>query len=193
MKTIDCRNMACPRPVIETKKALAEHTALRILLDDGAARENVTRFLQNRGCSVSETADGDSWALIVHTTGDAGTPAVVEESPRGACSFLITSDRLGDGPEDLGRLLMKNFIATLLECETLPQGIYFMNSGVRLTCSGSDALEALIRLENLGVEIRSCGLCLDFFQLKPELRAGTITNMLTTAENLLHAAKVIKL
>jgi len=192
MTTIDCRNLACPAPVITVKKALEEQTGLRVLLDDGAPRENVTRFARNRGCQVGEERDGSGWALTITSGGKpAEKPATTAVS--GEKVLLVTSDRLGDGPEELGRLLMKNFIHTLLETSDLPARMLFLNSGVFLTAEGSDVLEALEKLGGMGVEIFSCGLCLDFFKLKDKLKAGGTTNMLMIAESLLAAGQTIRL
>jgi selenium metabolism protein YedF len=192
METIDCRNLACPAPVIAVKKALQGHREIQVLLDEGAPRENVTRFSRNRGCQVTEEQDGASWILTI--TGNPGVMHSAHNSELpGERGLLITSDRIGDGPEELGRLLMKNFIHTLLETEEIPSRMLFMNTGVYLTCEGSDTVEALIKLQGMGVEIFSCGLCLDFFSLKDKLRAGATTNMLATAEYLLSAGSVIKL
>jgi selenium metabolism protein YedF len=192
METIDCRNQSCPAPVINVKKALQEHGEIRVLLDDGAPHENVTRFSRNRGCRVSEERDGAGWILTITDTADAVHP-VSGTASRGNRVVMITSDRLGDGPEELGRLLMKNFIHTLLETSEFPNRILFLNTGVFLTCDGSDVLEALGKLHGMGVEIFSCGLCLDFFKIKEKLQVGATTNMLATAEYLLSADLVIKL
>jgi selenium metabolism protein YedF len=192
METIDCRNLPCPAPVIAVKKALQGHREIQVLLDDGAPRENVARFSRNRGCQVTEEQDGNGWILTI-----SGNPGAMQSaSPpgqQGERVLLVTSDRLGDGPEELGRLLMKNFIHTLLETEELPSRMLFMNRGVLLTCEGSETLEALEKLRGMGVGILSCGLCLDFFNVKDKLRTGAITNMLATAEYLLSAGLVIKL
>lgn len=192
MNTIDCRGMACPAPVIGVKKALEVQSELRVLLDDGAPRENVTRFVRNRGYQVNEERDGAGWAVTIIPGTMPKAPG--ETSPsRGDRVLLITSDRLGTGPEELGSLLMRNFINTLLETAEIPDRMFFMNRGVLLTTEGSDALEALDKLSGMGVEILSCGLCLDFFNLKAKLRVGATTNMLTTADSLLVAQQVIKL
>ena len=192
METIDCRNLSCPAPVVNVKKALQEHAEIRVFLDDGAPRENVARFSRNRGCRVTEERDGSGWILTMCGPADMGHPVSGAVS-QGERVIMITSDRLGDGPEDLGRLLMKNFIHSLLETGELPSRMLFLNAGVFLTCEGSDVLEALGKLHGMGVEIFSCGLCLDFFKIKEKLRAGTTTNMLATAEYLLSAGSVIKL
>jgi selenium metabolism protein YedF len=192
METIDCRNLSCPAPVINVKKALQEHDEIRVLLEDEAARENVTRFSRNRGCRVTEERDGSGWILTITASADTQRPVSGAVS-QGGRVVMITSDRIGDGPEDLGRLLMKNFVHTLLETSERPNRMLFLNRGVFLTCEGSDLLEALGKLHGMGVEIFSCGLCLDFFKIKEKLRAGATTNMLATAEYLLSADLVIKL
>ena len=127
METIDCRNLSCPAPVINVKKALQEHSEIRVLLDDGAPRENVTRFSRNRGCRVSEERDGSGWVLTI--SGSAGTVHPdPEAASQGSRVVMITSDRLGDGPEELGRLLMRNFVHTLLETAELPARMLFLNT-----------------------------------------------------------------
>ncbi|MGD0587132.1 MAG: sulfurtransferase-like selenium metabolism protein YedF [Oryzomonas sp.] len=191
MMTIDCRNLACPAPVITVKKALEEQAEVRVLLDDGAPRENVARFARNRGCQVCEERDGSGWVLTISAGERAPRPGA--DAVSGGRVMLIASDRLGDGPEELGRLLMKNFIHTLLETNDLPARMLFLNSGVFLTTEGSDVLEALGKLGGMGVEILSCGLCLEFFKLKDKLKAGTTTNMLMIADSMLSAGQVIRL
>ena len=193
MNIIDCRKMACPAPVITVKKALEEQNELQVLLDDGAPRENVARFARNRGFDVTEERSGNEWAITIKGDNSAAQADKSATATHGDQVLLITSDRLGDGPEELGHLLMKNFIHTLLETETYPQRIFLMNSGVYLSTEGSDVFEALEKLQGMGVEILSCGLCLDFFGIKEKTRVGGTTNMLTTAESLLAARQVIKL
>ena len=195
MKTIDCRNMACPVPVVTVKRALEEGgaDAVQVLVDRGAPRENVTRFAMNRGCIVQEQEAEGGYALVIRP------PEVGKERPlprtqqAGGKIILISSNRLGDGPEELGLLLMKNFIITLLDVERVPDRMLFVNSGVLLTTEGSEVLEALEQLGNRGVEVMSCGVCLDFFHRKEKLRAGTVTNMFSIAESLLQAERVVRL
>ena len=193
MKIIDCRNMACPLPVVTVKRALEEAAgeSLRVLLDDGPPRENVTRFAANRGYRVEEAATEGGYALAI-----SGSPAEAPSTQpvkRGERVILIGSERLGDGPEELGRLLMKNFIITLLDVAETPDRMLFVNSGVLLTTEGSEVIEALEKLGNRGVEILSCGVCLDFFHRREKLCAGLITNMFTIAESMLRAGSVVRL
>ena len=196
MKTIDCRGQACPAPVIATKKALEESgTGIRVLVDDGAPRENVVRFVKNRGYQVVETAEADGWSLLVtgSTTAEETPQSTVTATASGDRVLLITSNQLGDGSEELGYLLMKNFIFTLLETPQQPDRILFLNSGVLLATEGAETVEALKRLEERGVELLACGVCLDYFKKKDQLAVGQVTNMFSTAEHLLTASSVIKL
>ena len=100
MTTIDCRNLACPAPVITVKKALEEQAEVRVLLDDGAPRENVTRFARNRGCQVCEERDGNGWALTISAGEQTVQPAAGAVS--GERVVLIASDRLGRRPGRVG-------------------------------------------------------------------------------------------
>jgi selenium metabolism protein YedF len=193
MKIFDCRNMACPAPVITVKKALQEFDRISVLLDDGAPRENVGRFARNRGYEVNEQPDGTGgWILVIIAAGGEVEPARQEAMDEGRI-LLITSNRMGEGPEELGTLLMKNFINTLLETAELPSRIFLVNTAVFLATEGSDLLETLEKLQGMGVAVFSCGLCLNYFGLKDKLRVGATTNMLTLADSLLASLKVIKL
>ena len=191
MKRIDCRNMACPLPVVTVKRALEEASGgIEVLLDAGAPRENVSRFVASRGYAVEESPEGDGYLLKI---GAKPSPDQAPNSASAGSVMLIASDRLGDGPEELGRLLMKNFIMTLLDTDQLPDRIFFANAGVLLTTEGSEVQEALEKLGDRGVEVLSCGMCLDYFNRRKKLVAGEVTNMLTIAEALLGPAKVVRL
>lgn len=196
MKTIDCRGQACPAPVIATKKALEESkSGVCVLVDDGTPRENVSRFAKNRGYQVTETAQNNGWSLMLSSTTATETavlPAMTEKTA-GERVLLITSDRLGEGAEELGKLLIKNFLFTLLETWQQPDRVLLLNSGVLLATAGAETVEALKRLEENGTEIFACGICLDYFNKKDQLAVGQTTNMFSTAESLLSAALVIKL
>lgn len=180
-------------PVVTVKKALYEAAgeSLRVLVDDGPPRENVTRFVLNRGYSVEETREDEGYALLV-SGNPTEVPGAQVATGRG-CVLLVASDRMGDGPDELGRLLMKNFIISLLEVAETPERIFFLNRGIFLTTEGSEVIEALDRLANRGVEVLSCGVCLDFFHAREKLRAGSITNMFTMAESMLRAGSVVRL
>ena len=203
MQDLDVRGLSCPAPVVSVKRALEENEGeLRVLLDDGAPRENVTRFAQGRGYTVQEESHEGYFALTLSGTpeqktrqsgGSGGAVTGGTGVGPGGTVMLIGSDRLGDGPEELGRLLMRNFIMTLLDCSDLPDRMFFINSGVLLTAPGSEVIEALEALGNRGVEVLSCGICLDFFPKQESRAAGGVTNMFTIAESLLGARSVVRL
>jgi len=194
MREIDCRGLACPAPVISTKKAIEESGGepFQILLDTGAARENVLRFCSSRGCKVVETLVGHSTSLVI--TGKQQTRLIDEPANKIAAPvILIASDSLGNSSDELGKLLMKNLMITLLELDKQPEKIFFVNRGVLLTTQGSDLLEPLSKLLNAGVEILSCGVCLEYFGIKDKLVAGEVTNMHTIAESMLLSENTIRL
>ena len=99
---------------------------------------------------------------------------------------------MGDGEEALGKTLLKGFLYAVSQLPSLPQTILFYNTGARITCSGSDSLEDLKFMEAQGVEILTCGTCLDYYKLKEMLAVGGVTNMYVIAEKLSAAGKVIK-
>ncbi len=191
MKRIDCRNMACPLPVVTVKRALEEAggEAVEVLLDDGPSRENVARYAANHGFVVAEKGVDGGYVLTISGGGEASSAG----RGGGERPMLITSDRLGEGPEELGRLLMKNFIITLLELGEVPTRIFFVNTGIFLTTEGSEVIEALDKLGKRGVDILSCGVCLDFFNRREKLAVGAVTNMFTIAESLLTGDAVVRL
>ena len=192
MKELDVRGLSCPAPVVSVKRALeAGEGELRVILDNGAPRENVRRFAQGRGYSVQEEPFEGGFALTL--AGEPKPKLQGSGQAAGPLVMLVGSDRLGDGPEELGRLLMRNFLMTLPELGELPDRMLFVNTGVLLTAAGSEVLEALEALGNRGVELLSCGVCLDFFQKKESLAAGGVTNMFTIAESLVGARSVVRL
>ena len=104
---------------------------------------------------------------------------------------FITSDRLGTGDKRLGEMLMGGFLNTLCSANSRPAKLLFINDGVRLTTEGSEVLETLELLAEVGVEIFSCGTCLEYYKLKDKLKVGQVTNMYDIVNSLLFAGKVI--
>ena len=75
----------------------------------------------------------------------------------------VGSRFMGDGSEELGRILMKGFLFALSQLDELPETILFYNGGAYLTTECPDSLEDLKAMENQGVEILTCGTCLDYY------------------------------
>jgi selenium metabolism protein YedF len=88
-------------------------------------------------------------------------------------------------------LSMKAFLNTLWDYEPKPAKLLFINNGVRLTTEGSEVLETLALLEKKGVQVFSCGTCLEYYNLREKLRMGLVSNMYATVDALLQATKVI--
>jgi len=192
-RILDERGKACPLPVVETRRVLlGDPTAVvGVIVDNRAAVENISRLAQSMGRAVQvEERSGTEFHLVIAAV-VSGTPA---PSPTaGGCGnvVLIGSTELGTGDAELGRTLMRMFVFTLKEVEPPPSALIFVNSGVRLTTEGSPLLDEIGELSHRGVEILSCGTCLDFYGLKEKLRVGEVSNMfqivtlLSTADRIL--------
>lgn len=201
--TIDARGLTCPQPVLETKKALDQGLSdhIRVLVDNSAARENVSRFAGNQGCQVS-VQDEDSGESEIRITrkGTMLDPARQEPlltcpQPETSASIrnvvYVATNVMGRGDDDLGAKLMRGFLRTWIDVSPLPWRMIFINSGVRLTTVDEEAVEAITLLEERGVEILSCGTCLQHFGLMDNLKVGKATNMFEVIESLNSATKVI--
>lgn len=104
---------------------------------------------------------------------------------------VFKSDSMGSGDKQLGDLLIKAYINTLAENSNKPAALVFYNAGVLLAAKDSDTAPALQVLEEQGVELLLCGTCVEFFDLKQQLAAGTISNMHAISEILSSANHVI--
>lgn len=193
MKQIDCRAWQCPQPVIEVRKAMLADPAqpLEVLLADEAARQNVTRLAETSGYQVEEQAGAEHTVLRL-TPGQQPAAQEASAAASGPTILFCASDRMGDGDPELGQLLLKNFLITLLDTAEIPDKIYFVNAGVKLACEGAETVEILEKLACRGIDIASCGLCLEFYKLKDQLKVGRITNMLEIAEAQLDAGRIIR-
>jgi selenium metabolism protein YedF len=193
VKTLDCRAHKCPYPVVETRKLMLGHPGipLQILVGDETARENVSRLAASQGYQVT-SAETDGGFLLDLSPGTPPAPHAAGSVPTGKTVVFFASDEMGSGDADLGRILLKNFLFTLAETDTPPDACLFVNAGVKLTTEGSEVMEALERLACMGVDIASCGLCLDFFHLKEKLAVGRTTNMVEILETLQTAGRTIR-
>ena len=99
---------------------------------------------------------------------------------------------MGEGSEELGQILMKGFIYALTELDELPSTILLYNSGVKLSTEGSNSINDLKTLQAQGVEILSCGTCLNYYELTEELEVGEVTNMYFILEKMSQADKIIR-
>jgi len=195
MLEIDCRGLACPQPVITTKQALdqMEEGELIVIVDNASSCNNVERFAKSQGCSVKVEQKEKNFYLHLQKMnfGNETEPKQKEEKAKKIVVY-INSNLLGGGDEDLGSFLMKAFLKTLLDLETKPYRLILVNSGVQLASEGSKVLEIMEALSEKGVEILSCGTCIDFYELKGKMRVGAITNMYDIIQSMLEADRLIR-
>ena len=200
MLNVDARGDACPLPVVKAKRAIAELNGageVEVLVDNEIAVQNLTKMAQQKGYTYSAEKRAEREYRVLFTVGEAApeTPAAPEAcSPdaRTDAVVAIASDKMGEGAEELGKTLLKAFVFSLTQQEKLPKTVLFYNGGAHLTCEGSPMLEDLRALEAEGVEILTCGTCLNFYGLTEKLAVGGVTNMYVIAEKLLHAGNVVK-
>lgn len=199
MVTVNAMGLNCPLPVIETKKAmqaLAGPDTIEVLVDNEIAVQNVTKLGTSSGGTVTSEKLGDKEFKVVITMEGAPAAAAEEVScipdKKGDLVVVVSSDRMGVGNDDLGKVLIKGFIFAVTQLETLPKTMLFYNGGATLTAEGSDSLEDLKSLEAQGVEIMTCGTCLDYYGLKEKLAVGTVTNMYSIVETMANAGKIIR-
>ena len=191
----------CPIPVIKTKKAMKELTGpdtIEVLVDNEIAVQNVTKMAQSSGGKVtSEKKAEKEYRILIEMEGAPAAEEAEEEDScttdkRGNTIVVVSSDKMGSGNEELGKVLMKSFLFAVTQLEELPKTMLFYNGGATLTTEESDSLEDLKNLEAQGVEIMTCGTCLDYYGLKEKLAVGTVTNMYSIVETMEQASKVIR-
>ena len=195
MPVIDCRGLACPRPVVTTKQALDQikEGELMVIVNNTSSCNNVERFAVSQGCSVKITEAGEDYYIHIHKViGEDGGKAIQPDLRAKKVVVYINSQFLGGGDEALGSFLMKAFVKTLLDLETPPNRLILVNGGVLLAAEGSKVLESLQSLSQKGVEIVCCGTCIDFYELKGKLGVGVVSNMLDIIESMLEADRVIR-
>ncbi len=189
---VDARGLSCPQPVLKTKEALEsiDEGIVEVLVDNPASKENVKRFAEKMGCNVEIKEEENFFRVKIIKGFTCEIP--ITQSDLSNKVVVILSDSMGEEKE-LGKMLMKAFLSTLKEATQKPKKILFINRGVFLTTEGSPVIDVLKELENMGIEILSCGTCLDYFNLKDKLAIGKITNMYDTVEDLLSSGGVVRI
>jgi selenium metabolism protein YedF len=197
MDRLDCKGMNCPQPVMETRNYLDNNpgaTGVRVVVDNKAASENVSRFLGSRGFLTEITGAAGEFQVTGTKEGENGECQIMEpgEMERNTL-IMFVHNTIGTGNLELGAKLMLNFVKTLLEIKDSLWRLVFVNEGVKLTVEGTETYPILADLEKQGVSILVCGTCLDFFNLMEKKKAGATTNMLDIMTSLQMASKVINI
>ncbi len=196
METLNCQGQTCPQPVVETRNFLAARpqvTELIVLVDNRAAAQNVERFLGTQGFQASIEGTDPDFQVQARKKELERCEAVIThlaEKPQKTL-IMITKDTMGQGDDTLGALLMLNFLRTLKEMGEALWRLVFVNSGVKLSIEGAEALTVLQELEAQRVSILVCGTCLNHFGLLEKKQVGETTNMLDIVTSLQVADKVI--
>lgn len=198
-KTVDCRGMACPLPVVNAKKAaesLHPGDTLIVRVDNEIAVQNLQRFAQHMGFAAKGEKVGDAEYSVTMVIGGEA-----KAEPEIACAMdawkkgmlvVLSGNTMGSGDERLGKALMKAFVFALTKQDVLPETILCYNTGAYLTTDGADTLEDLKLLESEGVTVLTCGTCLDFYGLKEKLAVGGVTNMYDIVERMESAQTIVR-
>jgi selenium metabolism protein YedF len=194
---VDARGEACPLPVVHAAKALAGMTGgvLEVLVDNEIAVQNLERMASGKGLKCTAAKAEGGFAVEIEAAAGAAQPEAAPAcapDKRGELVIAVDTDRMGRGDDKLGALLMKSFLFAVTQLPELPRKMIFYNGGAKLTTEGSESLADLRTLEAQGVDILTCGTCLNFYGLTEKLAVGRVSNMYEIAETLAAAGKVVK-
>jgi selenium metabolism protein YedF len=203
MRIVDTKGQLCPAPLIAAKRALketAEGESFIVLTDNKTSFYNLSRFLKDNKAEIQVSETAGVWTLtikktsfdIIQSNAEEYCAPEIAHFEKGDYVVVISSDKMGEGDEQLGLLLMNTFINALRDLEELPQKLLFYNSGVKLVTNNSPVIETLRDLEKMGVEIMTCGTCVNHYSLASVIGAGTISNMYTMAGIMASTGKVLK-
>lgn len=189
MNKIDCRGLMCPKPVIETKKYFdnIKEGMAEVIVDNEIANNNIIRFAEGAGFKVESKVNEANFIITITKENESK-----KEEKSDNFSIIITTDKLGEGNDELGKTLMKSYLYALSESNETPDELIFLNGGVKLTTEGSSVIESIKDIEKKGAKIISCGACLDFYDLKEKLMVGEAGNMYTIVE-IMNIKRVVKI
>ncbi|MDR0539908.1 MAG: sulfurtransferase-like selenium metabolism protein YedF [Spirochaetaceae bacterium] len=201
MKTLDMRGQPCPVPVVNAKNVLAKQDTdgVAVLVDNIVAVQNLEKMAKGTGCGFSYAEEGPGQYRVSIVKGadsqrnfdtPVETPAAAESADRGPV-VLITSDSMGRGSEELGRLLIKGFVFSLTQLTPPPEAVIFLNGGAHLTTAGANTVPDLKTLEEKGVNICTCGTCANYYKLAESLAVGCIVDMMNITNRLSKASRII--
>ncbi len=197
MKVLDLRTLPCPQPVIQCRKVITEENIsnLQIFVDNEAAVENVTRYLEQQGFNVQSTNKDNDFCINASKDGSAlpsENIVVTKDTDDENILIFITTETLGRGDDELGHKLMATFLSTLPELGPSLWRIILLNGGVKLAALAGNSLESLKKIEKAGVKIMVCGTCLAHYELTEQKQVGETSNMLDIVTSLELADKVIR-
>lgn len=215
MITINAMGDTCPIPVVKTKKAiekLEKPDTVETLVDNEIAVENLKKMASQMGLAVSDSKINSGYSVkitvddidkindnkmsatnakanSIKTAADEMVSCNIKNS--GEKVVVIKSEFMGDGDNELGKVLIKGFIYALSQQDELPQTMLFYNGGAKITSEGSESIEDLKALEEKGVKIFTCGTCLNYYGLTEKLCVGEATNMYEITKKMTEASLIV--
>lgn len=205
MMQLDMRGKQCPIPVIETKHAMeaaGPGAEARILVDNEIAVQNLGKLAKRKGYRFEARKEGDREYSVQLFWEDGSVQQQAEEDVaskecaadvrRRGTVVVLSSETMGEGSTELGAILMKGFVYALAQQEVLPETVLLYNGGAKLSCEGAETVEDLKSLEAQGVEILTCGTCLNYYGLSDHLAVGSVTNMYEIAQRMTLAGLLVK-
>ena len=203
---VDAMGDQCPIPVIKTNKALkeiTETTLVEVHVDNEIAVQNLSKMAKQKNLEY-KCEKLEEQHYIIKINAEAEGVSIQQKAPaendkeicypdrKSNTVVVLSSNQMGNGSEELGQILMKGFIFALTELDELPSTVLLYNSGVKLSTVGSNSIEDLKTLQAQGVEILSCGTCLNYYDLTEKLQVGDVTNMYFILEKMAQADKIIR-
>lgn len=173
---IDARGLGCPKPVMLANEALSKITEgeVVVIVDNEASMKNIIRFAEKSGYYSETRQENNHWQVTIVKGFKCDRPSKELEELKDTSKelfIIIATDTMGKD-EELGKILMKAYLETMLAYKQLPNTLFFMNTGVRMTTLDNTTIPIIKEIEKLGVEIFTCGTCLKFFNLESELKVG---------------------
>lgn len=190
MLKVNAVGFVCPVPVIMTKKALneIEEGEVEVLVDNETAKQNLEKLAKELGYEFKSCEVEENFQVVIYKKQSSDKKETKDEN----IVVVIDSDEMGKGDEELGKILVKGFIYSLTEMETLPKTVILYNKGVLLATVNENTVEDLKKLESMGVEVISCGTCANYYHVQDKLQVGSLTNMYTIVDRQFKATKLIR-
>lgn len=196
-------------PLILLKKGLVgcqSGDEVYVLTDNDTACSNLNDYLHELRADVQQKAitepNGESYTelrfIVPETTNSPTAPAMTTSCPTTPYvevpyGVVISSDEMGGGDPELGKILMRAFVNALVEMPQMPQFVILYNRGIYLAMRQTDTAQTLERMKvDKGVDIVCCGTCLDYYDLRNDLQVGRISNMYTIMEMQGHVSRILR-
>jgi selenium metabolism protein YedF len=203
-KLIDAKGKECPVPVIMAKKEIDNGNKDFIIeVDNKIAVQNLQKLANSQNLFINIQGENNIFKVTFFSDENKDNECIEcneilnrledNKSQTGTWCVFVGKEIIGAGNEELGKSLMKMFFYTISEGEDLPKAILFMNDGAKVPTLNEQAIEHLKDLEAKGVEILTCGACLNFYKLEDSLKVGKVSNMYDITNVMKESSKVITL